>query len=287
MRKPSAFRIAAIATFALSSPLRAQVPDGADQPADTATLQRIELSDGTKLRGWVIDDGNPLRLRLISGQVLELSRSGIQKIERAPGRIVNGRFVREDPNRTRLFFAPTGRGLSQGQGYFAVYEIIVPFLAVAPVDDVVLSGGTPLVFGGGADRPFWFAPKVRVAGGEHLDVAVGAVAVGGLGGGDVAGMAFGVATFGSHAQALTTGIGFGWTGSEWSDRPVVMLGGEVTASSGIKLVTENYILPGEGGLVSLGPRFFGERLTADLGIAIPITSGETIAFPIVNFVWNW
>jgi hypothetical protein len=255
--------------------------------ADSSTLQEVELSDGTELRGWVVVEGNPIQFRLISGPVLEVERSRIRKITRARGQVIDGKFVREDPNRTRLFFAPTGRGLPKGQGYFAVYEILVPFLAVAPVDNLVLSGGTPLVFGGGGDRPFWFAPKFRVAGGEKVDVAVGAIAIGGLGNGEVAGIAFGVATFGDHAQALTTGIGVGWTGSEWSDKPVVMVGGEIAASNGIKLVSENYILPGEGGLVSLGPRFFGERLTADLGLAIPITGGETFAFPIVNFVWNW
>jgi hypothetical protein len=288
MRKPRGFRIALVLIAScLCQPLVAQLPRGEVPSADPGALQRIELSDGTELRGWVVVEDNPIQFRLISGHVLELERSGIRKITPARGQIVDGKFVREDPNRTRLFFAPTGRGLSKGQGYFAVYEIVMPFLAVAPVDNLVLSGGTPLLFGGGGDRPFWFAPKVRVAGGEKVDVAVGAIAIGGLGGGDVAGIAFGVATFGDHAQALTTGIGFGWTGSEWSDKPVVMIGGEIAASNGIKLVSENYFLPGEGGLVSLGPRFFGERLTADLGIAVPLTGGETFAFPIVNFVWNW
>lgn len=37
-----------------------------------------------------------------------------------------------------------------------------------------------------------------------------------------------------------------------------------------------------------GFRLFGERLSADLALMVPVgTDGETFAFPLVNFVWNW
>lgn len=286
MAKPGASRVAsALLTLLLCGPLAAQEPAAEAWSADG--LQKVELVDGTELRGWVVDEGDPLGFRLISGQVLELPLSRIQKMSPARGRIVEGKFVREDPNATRLFFGPTGRGLSQGQGYLAVYEIFMPFLAVAPVDNLVLSAGTPLVFGGEGRRPFWFAPKARVAGGENVDVAVGAIVFGGLDDNELVGVAFGVATFGDQEQALTTGIGFGWAGSDWSDKPVVMIGGEIAPTNGVKIVSENYIFPGEGALVSLGPRFFGERLTADLGLAMPVFGDGLFVFPIVNFVWNW
>lgn len=34
-----------------------------------------------------------------------------------------------------------------------------------------------------------------------------------------------------------------------------------------------------------GVRFFGERLSADLGLAVPLGAGELFAFPVVNFVY--
>lgn len=70
--------------------------------------------------------------------------------------------------------------------------------------------------------------------------------------------------------------------------PVVMVGGERRVSRRVKVVTENYVF-NQGGIVSVGVRFLGERLSADLGVFAPI-SGEEGVFvlaPIVNFVWTF
>jgi len=70
--------------------------------------------------------------------------------------------------------------------------------------------------------------------------------------------------------------------------PVAMIGGEARVSKSIKLISENYVLPGGEMLLSVGPRFIGEHLTADLGVVVPLSSGGGIfGFPLVNFVWNW
>jgi hypothetical protein len=60
------------------------------------------------------------------------------------------------------------------------------------------------------------------------------------------------------------------------------------AAGQLKLITENYVLPGRDVLLSFGPRSFGERLSADVGLLLPITDGSLdVALPLVNFVWNW
>ena len=55
----------------------------------------------------------------------------------------------------------------------------------------------------------------------------------------------------------------------------------------MKLITENYLFPGGVGLISVGPRFFGERLSADLGLAMPVGADDIFVFPLVNFTWNF
>jgi hypothetical protein len=50
-------------------------------------------------------------------------------------------------------------------------------------------------------------------------------------------------------------------------------------------MTENYIWKGGEGILSGGVRFLGERLSADLALAIPVGIGELFAFPVVNFVY--
>jgi hypothetical protein len=42
----------------------------------------------------------------------------------------------DDPNYSRLLFAPTGRPLKKGDGYFSDYEVLFPGLAVGLTDHV-------------------------------------------------------------------------------------------------------------------------------------------------------
>jgi hypothetical protein len=64
-----------------------------------------------------------------------------------------------------------------------------------------------------------------------------------------------------------------------------MIGGERRASRHVAFVTENYIWKGGQGVVTGGVRFFGERLSADVGLAVPVGAGELFALPVVNFVY--
>jgi hypothetical protein len=53
----------------------------------------------------------------------------------------------------------------------------------------------------------------------------------------------------------------------------------------MKLMTENYVWKNGNGVSSAGVRFFGDRLSADLAIAVPIGADGLFAFPVVNFVY--
>jgi hypothetical protein len=53
----------------------------------------------------------------------------------------------------------------------------------------------------------------------------------------------------------------------------------------VKVITENYVWKNGDGMVSGGFRFIGERLSADLALAIPIGLDGFIAFPVVNFAY--
>jgi hypothetical protein len=54
----------------------------------------------------------------------------------------------------------------------------------------------------------------------------------------------------------------------------------------VKVLSENYAFK-SGGILSIGVRFLGERLSADLGV-VALVSGEfTEPAPIANFVWTF
>ena len=89
-------------------------------------------------------------------------------------------------------------------------------------------------------------------------------------------------------SSFTFGGGWGYAEGEVADDAVIMLGGDLRTSRSIKLLSENYFFTGEDiQLLSFGLRFVGERLSADLGLALPVDGEIAIALPLVNFVYSF
>lgn len=266
--------------LAAVAPAAAQV-----QPVQgPAELHELVLKDGSRLFGAVErEDQAEVVFRTHSGALVTAQRSEIVSLRVVKGRIENGEFLRSDGHHSRLFFAPTGRSLEKGQVSVGVFEFLAPFVQVGVTDRFSIGGGTPLIFGFDDDfRPFWVTPKFQVHRSEKTQVAVGVLQMLNTGG-DNGGIAYGVATFGDNDNAVTAGAGLAYSGD--SSGGVVMVGGESRAGRNIKLITENYLWQGGEGIVSGGIRFLGERLSADLALAVPIGTGDFIAFPVVNFVY--
>ena len=276
-----------LATLMSAGRVSAQEAQVQIQLAPPEQVQELILTDGSVLYGRVVQEGDPFRFVLVSGVENVFPLRSVRSLRQAQGQIEGGEFWPEDPNRTRLLFGPTARSLPRGKGYLSVYQLFIPFLAFGISDSFLVAGGTPLIFGKGDSRPFWLAPKLRVFQGESTAVAVGALAV--TVEDEDAGMLYGVVTRGSPTGSVTVGLGYGYANGDLADNPAVMLGGEIRLSRGTKLITENYLFPegGGGGVVSLGTRFLGRRLSADVGLGIPVGGTDTFIFPLVNFVWNF
>jgi len=261
-------------------------PASTQESADS--LQEVRLVDGSTFYGVVIADGDPIRLRMLSGDEITIARSRIRSVEPAKGTIRDGEVWREDPNLTRLFFAPTARTMTKGHGYVAGYELVFPFVAFAPTDHLLLAGGTPLFGDLTDDRVFYFAPKLNVWSQGQTNLAIGGFFFHELGGYSDAnvGAFYAALTQGSPDAALTLVLGTAYDEDGFIEDPVAMLGGEYRVSRTIKLITENYLASGAS-LFTFGPRFFGERLSADLGIGVAVGDSEVFTVPIVNFVYVW
>lgn len=265
----------------------AQADPGAPQPTVSDTLLEIQLADGSVLFGRVESvEGDRITVVTEGGARVQLERSQIRSSRPARGRVRDGRVWLDDPTGTRLFFAPTGRSLAAGEGYFGVYELFFPFATYGVTDRITIAGGTPVVPGAFGEVAY-IAPKVTLIRGERTNIGAGVFA--GFFDGATAGIVYGVGTWGDRDNAVTAGAGLGFGGGEFASKPLIMLGGETRAGRQSKLITENYFVPGESGaLISGGIRFFGERLSADAGIGGFIGSGETeCCLPLVNFVYTF
>jgi hypothetical protein len=257
-------------------------PAGAMQPI---TLFELVLKDGSRMFGNVEQEtASELVFKTHAGATLTVRRDEIASLKRISGTIRDGEFLPPDPNMTRLFFAPTGRSLKQGQVYLGIYEFIAPFVQVGVTNRFSLGGGTPLIFGvEDWDRPFWITPKLQVYDGRDTQVAVGVLHAfdsdneGG-------GIAYTVVSHGNDVRSITVGGGFAYDNGG-GRAGLLMVGGEGRIARRVKAITENYIWEGGHGIASFGLRFFGERLSADLALCIPIGADDFFAFPMINFVY--
>ena len=277
-------RLRAVAAVAAMTFLSAALAAAQDRPGDRMTTYELTLKDGSRLYGTIEqEDDTRIVFRSVGGVVITAPRADVQSLRVVAGTLTAGEFRPGDPNATRLFFGPTARSLPKGRTYFGVYEFLMPFVQIGVTDRFSIGGGTPLVFGfDEGERPFWITPKLQVLDTGRTQVAVGAFHA--FVDGEHAGIAYGVVTTGRIDASITAGAGYGYS-SDGGHGAVVMIGGERQASRHVAFVTENYIWKGGQGVLAGGVRFFGERLSADVGVAVPLGTGELFALPVVNFVY--
>ncbi|HEX2190515.1 MAG TPA: hypothetical protein VHG51_16520 [Longimicrobiaceae bacterium] len=264
-------------------------------PIPPDSLQELRRADGSKEVGRVVEvRGDTVRFETISGEFLEV-RSRFVRIRPTRGRIVDGEFWPADRHTSRLFFAPTGRTLRQGAGYGGFF-LFLPFVGYGASDAVTLAGGVPFV-GSLEDTPVWLAPKVRVLDAPNAQVSAGVFAIripgedetfcapecGELRSASWNAVVYGVGTFGDDENALHAGAGL-TLGNVGTEVPL-MVGGELRVSRRNKLVSENWLVPGEGGAVSAGVRRMGDQWTIDYGLMALFgpDAEEVPYFPILSF----
>lgn len=271
-------------------PMQALAQEG--EPADSVEVVEIRLVDGSRLIGTVESESDTeIVLRTPGGATVRIPVAQVAQRRVVTGRMHAGRYQAEDPNVTRLFFTATGRPLRQGQGYFADYWLFFPFVAYGIADRLTMGGGVSLIPGAG-EQLVYFAPKLTLVHEERASISAGVLAGTVTGEETWGGLLYGVGTFGTTDQAVTLGIGFAWGGGDIEDTPILLVGAETRVSGSIKLISENYIIPGieDAVLLSGGVRFFGERVAADLGFVTTPAAFDDDGFPFlpwVGFAYNF
>jgi len=266
-------------------------PTASDTAAAPARLYRVSLKDGSEIIGVMLRQTlDSLVFRTGSNLTFALSRLQVAELDELSGTMQDGEYQRSDPNQSRLFFGPTARPVRGG--YFADYEIFFPFLSFGIADILTISGGMTLI-PGATDQLFYVAPKISIPLGTESFSLAGGIVYTNLISGDAegGGIAYGVTTIGSGSASLTVGVGWGFTGGEFSTSPVVLLGAEARLSNSVAVISENWIpTGGDVQLISFGFRFFGDHLSADLGFFYPVGSSSTSGFPFLpwlGFCYNF
>ena len=261
------------------------------QPTPEGRHAQLVLRDGSTLLGRVLEV-TPATVRFASA----VGESSIPRASIASVRLVSasamhdGAYWPEDPSRSRLFFAPTGRMLRTGETYFSDAYIFFPSLQVGLTDMFSIGGGISLFPGVGiGEQILYLTPKLGLYASPTVNVAIGALVAGAgvISDNSPAGIGYGVATVGGEDQNLTAGAGFGFSRGNASSTALLMLGGSQRVSRNVALVTENYFTSDRdaGILASGGVRFMSEHIAVDLALF----GGNNInaIVPYVAFIYKW
>jgi hypothetical protein len=254
---------------------------------DSTHLQVVTLTDGSTIFGRIVTVGADSISFQTGAGTMQLSVKAIRDI-----RMISNDDVREgdywfpNPNSTRLFFAPTGQQLKQGEGYFSDYELFFPGVAVGVTDNISSGGVISLFPASASDQIYYVTPKIGFSPSDQVHLAAGVLFAGTNGG--TGGIYYGVGTFGDGNGSVTIGGGYGFAGGKIQSKPVGMLGGEFRITRRLAFVTENYLLPisDNNVLYSFGFRFMGEKLTTDLALA-NVSGSQIIGVPYVDFVFRF
>lgn len=298
-----------IGILVVAPTLRAQ--DTTSRRADSTRVTHIlKTRDGSTLIGRVVSDTGAAIVFETAGGTLTVPRSNVAELRPVEQKAMrNGEYWFADPNRTRLFFAPTGRMLKSGEGYYSNTYLFLQQFAGGATDHLTLGGGFSLFpTGDMAQQVYYLTPEVGVYNTDRNNVALGGImAWVPTDDGKPFGVVYAVGSHGGAEGSVTGGLGYGFYGSDFSSRPVAMLGGTRRVSRRMALLTENYGMvyddnqtqcvntPGGTsctnvnkhrlGVLSLyGVRFLGEKMSVDLALANVKTSDTDWIFPGVPYV---
>jgi hypothetical protein len=275
--------VLALAVLGVGGVARAQAPGLRLPPVDTAAVA-VRLADGSEVVGRVrAANDSAITLLTAGGIVMQIPSRNVVGWTRVHGEFAGGTFRSFDPNVSRLFFAPTGRTLPAGNGYFADYYLFFPILAFGVTDRVTVAGGASLI-PGATEQLIYFTGKVGVVRSPNINIAVGGLYSRITGETGYAGIGYGVGTFGGEDHAVTLGAGFPFANGEYARDPLWVLGGEQRIGGGTKLLAEAWKAPGSGSVpVIFGFRFFGRKVAVDFGL-MGVAGSSSEGFPFFPWV---
>ncbi|RKY85235.1 hypothetical protein DRQ09_07545, partial [candidate division KSB1 bacterium] len=227
----------------------------------------ISLKNGKTLKGKIVSKEDSV-IKIITKDNLEISvpESLIVSIKRAGEKTRSTVYYNTDPNYSRLMFAPTGRPLRKGEGYFSDYYLFFPGISYGFTGNIsIMAGFSVFPMLKLKNQMKYIAPRIGKQISDNLAISFGTLfVITGLNmedEGEPFGVLFSVGTYGQQDKSFTVGIGipyykrviknYDWYGklieeeSYWKfgdGSMVIMLGGNVRISNSLAIVSENWLV---------------------------------------------
>jgi hypothetical protein len=266
--------------------------------ADSAKVYQVTIEDGSTFIGNILSrDSVFLVMKTSSLPKIEIPVDKIKSItEINKSNFKDGVYWFTNPHATRYLFGPSAFNLQKGEGYFQNTYVFLNSFNIGVTNYFSIGGGIEFLstFGtltqGDFDPIVFVTPKVgfKITDKVHVGGGILLARVPGMDKTDNLGLCYGIGTYGTLDHNITAGLGWGFVGEEFSEKPIITISGMTRLSKKTGLITENWIVPDEGyyGVCSYGLRFFGEKMSIDLAFInnADIAKFLFIGIPYVDFV---
>lgn len=245
--------------------------------ADSTFEQMVKKNDGSIYVGRIIEVTKDSVLFKTAEAEFSIAINEIKDIEKIT--VGERGYHYPDKNKDKLFFAPTGRTLKKGEGYFIDTYIFFPGISYGLTDRITIGGGFSLFPGLDMnEQVYYFMPKIGLIQNKNYSLAISSFIFQFPDEVPPVGFIFGMNTYEIENVSLTAGLGYGFYDHELADKPAVILGADWRFSRKFAFLTENWIVPDEEGeIISYGIRIINDHVNTDLGFAN--TFGDDFIFP--------
>jgi hypothetical protein len=249
-------------------------------------MWRIETTDGSIYIGMVQkSDGEVVVLETKNIGIIRIPRAEIVLMTKGDSEVVyrNKKLESSSFSHSRYFFSPNSYNMKKGEGYYHNFMVFVNQASYGINDYISIGAGlVPLFLFDGTSSPFWITPKVSIPIVENkFNLGAGAL-LGTIIGEDagVAGIAYGLATYGSRESNINLGVGYGFIDGETTESAIINLSGMTNVSRRTTLMFESYLIY-DVFIVAAGGRTNLGKVSLDYGL---FTAFEGFAFPLLGLV---
>ncbi len=276
-----------------------------DKKADAQNKGKIhiETNDGNDYIGELISkDEKSVKIKTATLGEISIPKTSIKNIEiLGQEQIKDGEFWFANPNATRYLFAPSAYNLRKGEGYYQNTWVFLNQVSYGFTDNFTCGiGVVPLFLFGkeaGQATPVWITPKFTFGKQEKaFNFSIGSITTllpfGGASTRGMAGVIYGLGTYGNRDNNISAGLGWGFLGGGGTGaigkKPTLNVSGMYRLSKSGYFVSENWFLSlGDGGLIdntnlsllSAAYRYAGKNVSIDLGLFTVIPNPGSAVLP--------
>lgn len=261
-------------------------------PIDTTKTYQIELIDGSEFIGTILSmDSAVLEIKTSSIPKVQIFLETVKRMKLIENKMMfHGATGIPNPNPTRYFFAPSAFNLKKGEGYYQNTYLVLNSINYGISDHFSIGGSVELISTFSTIGDHWtplylITPKFGFEVAKNVNVGAGLlIANAGVHAGLQ--LAYGLVTYGNPENNVTLALSTGWFDGDYLPHPPITLNGMFRLGRKTSFITENWIVPSIGSLYSYGVRFFGSKISVDLGFLNnkEIIQGIVIGIPYVDFV---